>query len=249
MSPHTRSFSPKPDKVSELFEHPPYAPPGLECWLGVDALGRSFLPRLIAGSFTTALEIAFAATLALLIGLVFGGIGASGKGLAGRLVFRTGSMLSFSTPLIAVLLLLYSFAGDRRGIFPLSAGILLWGPAAMTFQTVIARERSSDYMKMAKALGIPPLQRTLFYLLPNLGPAAAQAWLANWPVMLTAHLIAAYLGATGGSTLGSLLKSGYDIYPSAWWLWLPPTLVSAGLYALVQIMLANRSSQRLKGPD
>jgi ABC-type dipeptide/oligopeptide/nickel transport system permease subunit len=213
---------------------PPYSGPSASQWLGTDALGESFLRLLLQGTIYTLVDVFIAATIALLIAIIVASLGSFFRGTLSRFIFNLASLFSFSTPLIAVLLLLYSLFGNHPVIFPLTVGCLLWGSATLTIQTAIAIEAHSSYIKAARSLGITDARLFLFYLVPNLVIPIRAAWLANWPSMLSASILTAYLGAhAGGPRLGSLLKSGYELFPSCWWLWLPPTIVVSIIFTLL----------------
>ena len=118
----------------------PYAPPSFENWLGTDALGQSFLSQILQSTGLTILDVVAAASLAVLWAFVAATFGSIFRKGIGQFVFGVASMFSFATPLIAVLLLLYSIFGDSSLIFPLAVGSLLWGGAALTLQTAMSQE-------------------------------------------------------------------------------------------------------------
>ncbi len=216
----------------------PYTAPSLSYWLGTDALGRSQLPMLLSGTAFTLLDVVAAASLALIIAGFVATLGSAFRSGWNRFVFGFATTFSYSTPLVAVLLLLYSIFGDHPAVFPLTAGTLLWGTAALTLQTAISNEMRSVYMQAARAQGIGRTRVLVFHLLPNLIPSVVAAWLANWPTILSVSILAAYLGAHGDSPrLGSLLKTGYELFPACWWLWLPSTLVTCLVFVLLFLAL------------
>ena len=225
----------------------PYAPPSLDYLLGSDSLGRSYLLLLLKSTGLTILDVGAAATLALLVATFVAIFGSIFRGTIGRFVFGLASTFSFSTPLIAVLLLLYSVLGDSPAVFPLAVGGLLWGSAALTMQTAISQEWRSSYIKAARALGMTSFCLVFKHLLPNLVSPMRSAWIANWPTILSTSILAAYLGANSNSSprLGSLIKTGYDVFPACWWLWLPPTIVTSfafiGVYLCLQRFLTGGS--------
>ena len=224
---------------------PPYSSPSADYWLGSDALGRSFLPVLLEATVNTLIDVGAAASLALLIAILIASLGSLFRGSVGKFTFNLASTFSFSTPLIAVLLLLYSIWGDHPAVFPLAVGSLLWGSAVLTIQTALSQETRSSYIKAARSFGISKTRVLFVHLLPNLLVTLRIAWLANWPAMLSASVLTAYLGAHGGSPrLGSLLKTGYELFPSCWWLWLPPTLVTAATFAVLFLITGQANSRR-----
>lgn len=223
----------------------PYAPPSVENWLGTDALGQSFFTELLKSTGLTILDVAGAASLALLWAFLVATFGSIFRRGLGRFVFRVASTFSFATPLIAVLLLLYSVVGDAPFVFPLTVGSLLWGSAALTLQTAISHEWQSEYIKAARGLGITPLRLIFSHLLPNLVAPIRAAWISNWPAMLSASILTAYLGAIGGNPrLGSLLKTGYELFPACWWLWLPPTLIVSATFVALFVLTEQTTIQR-----
>lgn len=224
----------------------PFAPPSLSQWLGSDALGQSFLRILLVGSGLTVADVVLAATIALFIGFMVAMCGSVMRGWAARFFFTLASTFSFSTPLLAVLLLLYSLVGDHSAVFPIAAGGLLWGSSALTLQTALARERRSTYLKEARALGFGSSQILLGHLLPNLIPHFRAAWAANLPVVLSTNILVAYLGAHGSNPrLGSLLKSGYELFPACWWLWLPVTVMTCVAFAVLFSLSSKKSPRGL----
>lgn len=209
----------------------PYAAPSTQHWLGTDALGNDYALALGKSTLFTVLDVASAATIAVAIGALFAVIGSAARGFAGRFIFRLATVFSFATPLIAVLLLLYSLLGDRAYLFAIVVGSLLWGNSALTLQTAILERWNAPYMLAAKAQGLPLLIRIMKCLMPALSTPTRAAWVANWPMILSVSVLTAYLGATAGALrLGSLLRTGYDVFPSVWWLWLPPTLIVSLLF-------------------
>jgi ABC-type dipeptide/oligopeptide/nickel transport system permease subunit len=215
----------------------PYAPPGLGHVFGADALGRSFAPLLVSGIASTILDVVLASIIAVAVAILLASLGSVYRGRYARFVLGLAAAFSFSTPLIAVLLLLYGTFGDRRIIFPAVCGFLLWGNATLTIQTAIARAWASPYVRAARSMGVTRFAILRIHLLPNIvGPLFA-AWVANWPMMISVSVLVSFLGAKGPEVnLGSLLKTGYEIFPSCWWLWSFPTaavcLVTFLFYAL-----------------
>lgn len=226
---------------------PPYSHPSADQWLGSDALSRSFLPLLLKATAYTLADVAVAASLALLIAIVIASLSSVFPSVFGKFTLSLASTFSFSTPLIAVLLLLYSVWGDHPAIFPLTVGCLLWGNATLTVQTAISQQIRSDYIRAARGFGLGKSRLILVHVIPNLLSSLRAAWLANWPVILSVSVLTAYLGANGSSPrLGSLLKTGYELFPSCWWLWLPPTFVTCMIFTILVSATQQTASRRFR---
>lgn len=211
-----------------------YSLPSIDYWLGTDATGSSVLETLLKSTTYTLLDIIAASTLAVVIALPFAAASASNSSFASRLLFRVATTFSFATPLIAVLLLMYSIYGDSPLIFPLVAGFLLWGNSALTLQTAISFEWNALYIIAARSTGLADPFLIRHHLIPNLIVPIKAAWTANLPIMLSTSVLTAYLGAnTNNLRLGGLLKTGYDLFPSVWWMWLPATVVVIAAFILL----------------
>lgn len=221
-----------------------FRPPSFTHFLGTDTLGTSLGRSLLSATAWTLFEIVTAAAIALTLGLVIGLAGSLARGVWARLFFTFTSTFSFSTPLVAVSLLLYRFLGSEVLVFPLAAGLLMWGLPAFTFQTALSLELDSLHVRASRAQGLSGTTIILFFVLPNLTGACVASFVSMLPLLLAANISVAFLGAHGGDArLGSLIKSGYDFFPAAWWLWLFPT-ATAVILLLLLAALANRSWEK-----
>jgi peptide/nickel transport system permease protein len=134
--------------------------------LGVDAIGRDQLSRLIAG---TGLTIGLSAAVALASVVIGTAIGLIVGYLGGRLDFIVGRVVDvfFAFPGILVALVLVTLLGP--GIQTAAvAMVVIFTPETVRFmRAVVAAERNREYVVAARVAGAS-LGRVLFrHLLPN----------------------------------------------------------------------------------
>jgi peptide/nickel transport system permease protein len=128
-------------------------PPGAGHWLGTDALGRDILSRLIYGARPTlgisALVIAAAAPVGLLIGMVAGYAG----GWVERVLMRfTDVVLAFPQLVLALAFAGLLGAGAFNGA--LAVALTIWPSYARQARAETLSIRDSDYLAAARMLGI-----------------------------------------------------------------------------------------------
>jgi len=218
-----------------------YRPPSLDYLLGTDAAGRSVLPMLIHATFGTVVEVLAASLVALCVGVTVGFIGAATRTSFARFLAQSATLLAYSTPLLVVTLLLYALFGDNGAIFSVAAGGLLWGGIALAAHTSVQIELPREYLVAARAIGVTPVRLVWNHLLPNVLPVIRAAWLGTLAPLLNVSLIISFLGAQAGRPrLGSLIKSGYEVFPACPWLWIPPTFLCFTLLMLTGILTRKK---------
>ncbi|MEP7102902.1 MAG: ABC transporter permease subunit, partial [Burkholderiales bacterium] len=208
---------------TEYFSKPanPSAP-NADHWLGTDQVGRDMVARLLYG-FRVSILFAFALTA---IGLVLGlGAGAVQGYFAGRIDLTMQRLIEIWTS-IPELYLLIIFAS----IFQPSIGLLLvllslfgWVGLSDYTRAEFLRNRSLEFVKAARALGLSNLQIIWRHVLPNsLTPA-----ITFLPFRMGAAILSLvaldYLGLgvpPDVPSLGDLVKQG-KANLDAWWIIVP----------------------------
>lgn len=206
---------------------PSLQPPSLKYLLGTDSLGRSVARLLLESTVRTLSDVLLAVLLAAALGLAVGFLAAATRSRALRLVSDAVLNVSYSTPVLVVVLLFFALFGDRLYTFPLVAGSFAWGGIALATGSALTDQVSRGYVRASQSLGAGPLWIARRHLLPNILPDIRAAALGTLSPLFQLAVVFSFLGAGGGeASLGSLIRDGYDLFPSAWWLWLPPTLVA-----------------------
>ena len=216
----------------EYFAKPPNpAPPNGDDWLGTDALGRDVVARLLYG-FRVSVLFALALTA---IGVVLGLVAGAVQGyFAGRVDLTMQRLIEIWTS-IPELYLLIIFAS----IFRPSIGLLLvllslfgWVGLSDYTRAEFLRNRSLDFVKSARALGLSNVQIILRHVLPNsLTPA-----ITFLPFRMSAAVLSLvaldYLGLgvpPQVPSLGDLVRQG-KANLDAWWIIFPT-------FALLVVMM------------
>jgi microcin C transport system permease protein len=208
---------------TEYFSKPanPSAP-NADHWLGTDQIGRDMVARLLYG-FRVSILFAFALTA---IGLVLGLTAGAVQGyFAGRIDLTMQRLIEIWTS-IPELYLLIIFAS----IFQPSIGLLLillslfgWVGLSDYTRAEFLRNRSLEFVKAARALGLSNLQIIWRHVLPNsLTPA-----ITFLPFRMGAAILSLvaldYLGLgvpPDVPSLGDLVRQG-KANLDAWWIIVP----------------------------
>jgi microcin C transport system permease protein len=198
------------------------APPSAKDWLGTDASGRDMVARLLYG-FRVSILFAFALTgIGVAIGLAAGAVQGY---FAGRIDLTLQRFIEIWTS-IPELYLLIIFAS----IFQPSVGLLLvllslfgWVGLSDYTRAEFLRNRSLEFVKAARALGLSNLQIIWRHVLPNsLTPA-----ITFLPFRMSAAVLSLvaldFLGLgvpPSVPSLGDLVRQG-KANLDAWWIIFP----------------------------
>jgi microcin C transport system permease protein len=207
----------------EYFSKPPNpTPPSADHWLGTDPLGRDMVARLLYG-FRVSILFAFALTA---IGVVLGLTAGAVQGyFAGRVDLTMQRLIEIWTS-IPELYLLIIFAS----IFQPSIGLLLvllslfgWVGLSDYTRAEFLRNRSLEFVKAARALGLSNRQIIWRHVLPN----SLTPMITFLPFRMGAAILSLvaldFLGLGVPPTvpsLGELVKQGKNNL-DAWWIIFP----------------------------
>jgi len=199
----------------------PYpAAPSAAAWLGTDDGGRDVLARLIYG-FRISVLFGLALTVSSsLIGVAAGAV----QGYFGGLVdlgFQRFIEVWSGLPVLFLLIILASIVQPN---FSWLLGLMLlfsWTQLVDVVRAEFLRARNFDYVRAARALGMPDRQIMLRHVLPN----ATVATITFMPFILNASITTLtaldFLGfglPAGSPSLGELLAQGKANAQAAPWL-------------------------------
>jgi microcin C transport system permease protein len=204
----------------------PPAPPDARNWLGTDTLGRDMTARLLYG-FRVSIWFALALTLTGTL------IGVAAGALQGYFGGRTDLILQRFIEIwgaVPELYLLIIFASIfEPSLLLLLILLSLWGWMGLSdyVRAEFLRNRSLDYVKAARALGLGPWQIMTRHVLPN----SMTPVITFLPFRMSGAILALtsldFLGLGVPSTvpsLGELLKQGKNSL-DAWWVIAPTFLL------------------------
>jgi peptide/nickel transport system permease protein len=190
------------------------AAPSHSHWLGTDEIGRDRFARVLYGTRISLLLAPAAALLSTLVAALIGGLAGYVGGAWARIAMVITDLF-LSLPWLFLLI-------TARALMPLNVsplvsvlvtflllGLLGWSTAARVLCTTAGLLRSSDFVRQARAAGLPGQRLFWIHVLPNLKPVLyAQFWISI-PVFILSEANLGILGlgvAEPMPSWGSLLK-------------------------------------------
>ena len=190
------------------------AAPSRTHWLGTDDIGRDRFARLLYGTRISFLLAPAAALLSTLMAALIGGLAGYLGGAWARVAMAVTDLF-LSQPWLFLLI-------TARALMPLNVsplvsvlvtflllGLLGWTTAARVLCTSAASLRNSDFVRQARAAGLPAHRLFWVHVAPNLKPVLyAQFWISI-PVFILSEANLGILGlgvAEPMPSWGSLLK-------------------------------------------
>jgi peptide/nickel transport system permease protein len=188
-------------------------------WMGTDENGADVLSRMIHAS-RIALGIGFVATgIAMLIGVIIGGLMGYFSGLLDIIGMRVVEIFE-AVPTLFLLLTLVAFFGRSLYLMMVIIGITSWSGFARYIRAEFLKLRSQEFVQAAIACGLP-LRSILFrHMLPNgIAPIliAASFGVAS-AILAEATLSFLGLGPVGDPSWGQMLNQAVQFSVFNWWM-------------------------------
>ncbi len=216
--------------VDPLVQHlgTPFSPPDPSHPLGLDAIGRDLLARLLEG-VRRSVSIAGAATvLSLLLGCLLGFAAGWRRGLT-DLAIRWHIDLFLTLPLLLVAMFvataLPAGQASHAVTLVLLLGLVSWMGTARLVRAHTLQCLASPWFQQARAHGVPMSRLVVRWVLPPLGAVlGTQAWLVFLRCILTEATLS-YFGLgppVPHPSWGALIAEGREVSLSApWQFWVP----------------------------
>jgi microcin C transport system permease protein len=222
------------DTINYFAERPNPAAPSAANKLGTDDRGRDVLARLIYG-FRISVLFAFALTvIGTLVGIIAGAL----QGYFGGrfdLLFQRFMEVWGSMPELYLLIIFASIFQPSLLLLLILLSLFGWMGLADYVRAEFLRGRNLEYVRAAKALGVPNRSIIWRHLLPN----SMTPVITFLPFRVSGAILALtsldFLGLGVPPTtpsLGELLAQGKDNI-EAWWISIPTFLVLVGTLVLL----------------
>lgn len=188
-------------------------------WFGTEQSGADVLSRMIHAS-RIALGIGFVATgIAMIIGVILGGLMGYFSGVVDMLGMRLVEIFE-AIPTLFLLLTFVAFFGSSLYLMMVIIGITTWPGYARYVRAEFLKLRQMDYVQSAIACGLP-LRSILFrHMLPNgIAPVlvAASFGVAS-AILYEAILSFLGLGLVDNPSWGQMLNQAVQSASFYWWM-------------------------------
>ena len=145
--------------------------------LGVDALGRDELSRLLYGSRQSLLVGVVSTLLGLVLGLLLGGFAGAFGGRVDNVLMRVTDLM-LSIPGLLTAITISVILGQSLTSVMIAIAIVNVPIFARLLRGSMLAQRESDYVLAARSIGLPRRKIVLSHIVPNsLGPVIVQATL------------------------------------------------------------------------
>ncbi|MEJ2610253.1 MAG: ABC transporter permease [Candidatus Thiodiazotropha sp.] len=188
-------------------------------WFGTEQNGADVLSRMIYAS-RIALGIGFIATsIAMVIGVIVGGLMGYFSGVVDILGMRLMEVFE-AVPTLFLLLTFVAFFGRSLYIMMVIIGITSWPGYARYVRAEFLRLRKQDFVQAAEAAGLPLFSILFRHMLPNgMGPVlvAASFGVAS-AILAEATLSFLGLGLVDDPSWGEMLNQAVQSSRFNWWM-------------------------------
>ncbi len=190
-------------------------PPGAEGHLlGTDGLGRDLLSRLLAGLRVSLLIAFIAALLDLIIGVLYGFLGALGPPWLDTGLQRVIELFAGIPTLVVLVLMLTIF---NPGLLSILAAMVLtgWIGMARLVRAQTLRLRESEYVLAARLLGVRPFRLAWRHILPNMLGLVIVQTMFTIPYAIFFEAFLSFIGLglrPPTASLGTLMSDGFETF-------------------------------------
>ena len=223
--------------INYFATQPNPAPPSRDNWLGTDDRGRDLLAQLIYGFRVSVLFALALTTVGVILGVAAGAV----QGFFGGktdLAFQRFIEVWGSMPELYLLIIFSAILSPSISLLLVLLSLFGWMGLSDYVRAEFLRNRQLDYVKAARALGVPNWQIIRRHILPN----SMTPVVTFLPFRMSAAVLALtsldFLGLgvpPGTPSLGELLSQGKNNI-DAWWISLSTFGVLVGTLLLLTFM-------------
>ncbi len=226
-------------------------PPQSSHWFGTDEQGRDVLSRMIYGS-RVSLSVGFVAVgIALIIGILLGGVAGFYGGKIDLIISR-GIEVMLCFPTFFLILAVIAFVGPSLINIMIVIGATGWTGVARLVRGEFLKLRNQEFVVGVQAMGAKSWRIIFLHLLPNsLAPVMVSATFGVASAILTESSLS-FLGfgvQPPTPSWGDILSQSREFMDIAWWLTLFPgaaIFLTVTMFNLVGEGLRDAIDPRLK---
>jgi oligopeptide transport system permease protein len=219
--------------------------PCLKFWFGSDELGRDLFTRIWWGARISLFIGVTAATIDMIIGILWGSIAAYTGGRTEEFMMRFCDVLH-AIPYLLVVILLTVIRGSGIVTILIAMTMTGWINMARICRSQILQLKQNDYITAARAIGASPTRIVFRHLLPNaMGPIIA-AMTLTIPTAIFTEAFLSFLGLgiqAPAASWGVMLNDGVSAmryYP--WRLFFPAAMITLTMLSFNLLGNALRDS-------
>lgn len=204
-----------------------FLPPSTRFWLGTDDMGRDLLSRCLYGIRLSVRAALFVTGMAVVLGLLVGGLAGYAGGRLDNVLMRTTDMF-LAFPALVLALAIAAALGPSLNNAVLAVTAVWWPWYARLVRAQTLGIMAMPYVEAAQSLGTSPGRLLLRHVLPGtIPPVVVMASMDLGHVILaTAGLNFIGLGAKPPTPeLGAMISQGQRYLLDYWWLPSAPGLV------------------------
>lgn len=208
--------------------------PSLKYWFGTDDLGRDMFARTACGARISLFVGVCAATIDVLIGIVWGGVAALAGGRLDNFMMRTADIL-YAIPYLLVVIMLMVVMGS--GLIPILIALTMtgWIGMARIVRGQLLQLKEQEYILAAIALGASKRRILFKHLLPNAMGTIIVTMTFTIPIAIFTEAFLSFLGLGVQAPIASWGTMANDGLPALryypWRLFFPAIFISITMLA------------------
>lgn len=201
-------------------------PPGMEHWLGSDAIGRDVFARVVYGARYDLAMAFFGVVGPIILGTIIGLVGGYFGGRIDSILMRILEV-TVSFPYFVLVIAIVAVIGPGLKGYFISLTLVNWVSYTRLVRSQALVLRGADFVLAARGMGFGHARIMLFHILPN-------AIVPSIVFVMTDAVLAIVLGSSLGflglgvqpptPEWGAMIAEGQTYLTSAWWIAIFPGL-------------------------